>query len=436
MLGRRFDGNACVEIFTRTSIDNNTNGSSSRFHRKKFHFGVGISLFPMKIFLLSDETWSRSKRKQNTQLDPARGMLDPVNVHVKLMSCCDEKIFNDKTNQVLTTTESFPPLTMLALCEWIWIVQRILDDFELQVDEYERRFGPSDRSEFDGEFIVPAEVRNRMNSSKGSLRIHGGLLTISRSRTLLSLSSGGRSSIHSSTPDLSRSVPNTPGSNHKLSLTSSYDSVLEENEDDGVMIIKKGKGKDKKKNGKSYHSSVQHIFANNTNSSHMRRKSEDLLESRASTSSSNASMMVVQKQQNHVRQSSDQAFRLIPRVKKSGFMDGFMNRSNGQSANVRETTNFTASTSKSTAALNTATVIEHDTSPNQWGQVRGSNSFAADLNISSLSTYSIPRVSLSQHRMPLNETSNTHQGAPRKSLPENRVASTFIMRHDSGDSAA
>lgn len=323
---------------------------------------------------------------------------------------------------------------MLALFEWIWIVQRILDDFEQQVDEYERRFGPSDRSEFDGEFIVPAEVRNRMNSSKGSLRIHGGLLTISRSRTLLSLSSGGKSSIHSSTPDLSRSVPNTPGSNHKLSLTSSYDSVLEENEDDGVMIIKKGKGKDKKKNGKS---SVQHIFASNTNSSHMRRKSEDLLESRTSTSSSNASMMAVQKQQQHVRQSSDQAYRLIPRIKKSGFIDGLMNRSNSQSVNVKEKTNFSASTSRSTAALDTETMIEHDISPTQWGHVRGSNSFAADLNISSLSTYSIPRVSLSHHRIPLNDTpNNAHQGASRKSLPENRIASTLIMRHDNGDSAA
>lgn len=308
-----------------------------------------------------------------------------------------------------------------------------MDEIVQQVDDYERRYGPTDRTDFDGEFIVPAEVRNRVNSSKGSLRIHGGLLTISRSRTFLSLSGSSKSSIHSSTPDLSRSVPNTPGSNHKLSLTSSYDSVLEENEEDGVIIIKKGKGKDKKKNGKTYHSSVQHIFTTNGNNVQMRRKSEDLLESR---STSNVSMMAVQKQQQHVRQSSDQVYRLIPRVKKSGFMDGFMNRSNAQSVNVKEKTRFSASTSKSTAALDSETIIEHEETPPRWGNVRGSNSFSADLNISSLSTYTIPRVSLSQHKISANDTSNTHQGASRKSLPENRVSSTFIMRHDNSDSVA
>lgn len=287
------------------------------------------------------------------------------------------------------------------------------------------RFGPSDRREFDGEFFVPPEVRNRMNNSKGSLRIHGGLLTISRSRTLLSLSSGGKSSIHSSTPDLSRSVPNTPGSNHKLSLTSSYDSVLEENEEDGVMIIKKGK--EKKKNGKTSYSSVQHIF---TNSNHMRRKSEDLLESRTNNVSA---LMAVQKQQQHVRQSSDQAYRLIPRVKHDTAY-----RSNAQSVNVRETMNFSASTSRSTAELDSSTIVEHELPPPQWGRVRGSNSFAADLNISSLSTYSIPRVSLSNQRIPLNDTSNNgHHSGARKSLPDNRIHSTkFIMQHDSSDSAA
>lgn len=314
-------------------------------------------------------------------------------------------------------------------------LQRVMDEIAQQVDDYERRYGPIDRSEFDGEFIVTAEVRNRVNSSKGSLRIHGGLLTISRSRTFLSLSSGSKSSIHSSTPDLSRSVPNTPGSNHKLSLTSSYDSVLEENEDDGVVVIKKGKGKDKKKNGKSNHTSIQHIFTNNN--VQLRRKSEDLLESRTTTSDNNVSMMAVQRQQQHVRQSSDQAYRLIPRVKKSGLFDGFISRTNGQTVNVKETMRFSASTSKSTAALDTETVIEQDDIPTRWGNVRGSNSFAADLNISSLSTYTIPRVSLSQHKIQVHEASSTsHQGAPRKSLPENRLNSTFIMRHDNGDSAA
>lgn len=304
-----------------------------------------------------------------------------------------------------------------------------MDEFELQVDFYEERFGPTDRSDFAGDFIVTAEVRNRINSAKGSLRIHGGLLTISRSRTFLSLSNNSRSSIHSSTPDLSRSVPNTPGSNHKISLTSSYDSVLEENEEDGVIIIKKGKAKDKKKNGKTPRSTVQQIFG--SNNVQIRRKSEDFLESKSSSNVS--SMIAVQNQQQHVRQSSDQGFRLIPRVKKpSGFMDGFMNRSAYKSTDERR---FNASTSKSTANLDSANIIEHELSPTRWGNVRGSNSFSADLNISTLSTYAIPRVSLSQHKVQLNDTTNGSD-VPRKSLPENRISSAFIMRHDNDDSAA
>lgn len=316
---------------------------------------------------------------------------------------------------------------MLAL----WNVQDMLDEISRQIDYYEHRFGPTDRNDFpiSEEFYVPQEVRNRINSAKGSLRIHGGLLTISRSRTFLSLTSGSRSSIHSSTPDLSRSVPTTPGSNHKISLTSSYDSVLEENEEDGVMIIKKGKGKDKKKNGKkSHHSSLHHIFANSTQS---RRKSEELLEPRNSISST-AAMMAVQKQQQHVRQSSDQAYRLIPRVKKSGFIDGFMNRSSNQSAN--EANRFATSSSTSTEALDAKIEIAEDLSPTRWGNVRGSNSFSADLNISALSTYTIPRVSLSQHKIQLKDATNDSLEDP--SLPENRILSTFIMRHDTDDSAA
>lgn len=293
-----------------------------------------------------------------------------------------------------------------------WIVQRILDEISLQVDGYEERYGPTDRSDFDGDFYVPTEVRNRINSAKGSLRIHGGLLTISRSRTFLSLSSNSRSSIHNSTPDLSRSVPNTPGSNHKISLTSSYDSVLEENEGDGVMVVKKGKGKNKKKNGKSQYSSLHHIFSsNNVN----RRKSEDLLESRTSSSSNGS--MITNKQQQHIRQSSDQAYRLIPRVKKSGFVDNQYQ------------------SSMAASELDPTFISERDANgTGRWGNVRGSNSFAGDLSISALSTYTIPRVSLSQHK--IHETTNSStQIPPKQSLPENQT-SKVLMRHSTDDSIA
>lgn len=275
---------------------------------------------------------------------------------------------------------------------------------------------------------MPAEVRNRVNSAKGSLRIHGGLLTISRSRTFLSLSSNSKSSIHSSTPDLSRSVPNTPGSNHKISLTSSYDSVLEENEEDGVIIIKKGKAKDKKKNGKR--STVQQIFG--SNNVQIRRKSEELLDSRkSSTSSSNVSMIKVPKDHQHSRQGSDQSFRLIPRIKKP---TAFVDDNKKDSRNFNDTSRF-QSTSRSTEVLDVDTNQDDEYNDSRWGNVRGSNSFAANLNISSLSTYAIPRVSLSHHKMHLNDAPKDER-APRKSLPESRLLSTFHMRHDTDDSAA
>lgn len=277
--------------------------------------------------------------------------------------------------------------------------QRILDEICRQLDEYERKFGPCDRSEFDGEFIVPVDVRNRLNSmNKGSLRIHGGLLTLTRSRTFFTLTSNTRSSIHSSTPDLSRSIPNTPGSNHKLSLTSSYDSVLEENEDEGVMVIKKNGKENSKKN--THH--VQHIFDNGP----IRRKSEDFLETRSRNGES--SMEAVEIQQKHVRQSSDQAYRLIPRV-KNPIVDG---ASRKQSVEVNESTTFTVTSNDrhTTSTLNSET----NTTFSRWGNARVSNSFSADLNASNFSSYSIPRVSLSHQRAQSNEP-NTSTTSSRKS---------------------
>lgn len=309
----------------------------------------------------------------------------------------------------------------------VHVKQRVLDEISRQVDDYERNYGLCDRNEFDGEFVVPAEVRNRVNSSKGSLRIHGGLLTISRSRTFLSLSNNSKSSIHSSTPDLSHSVPNTPGSNHKLSLTSSYDSVLEENEEDGVVIIKKGKEK-KKKNGKKHH--VQHIFDNAL----ARRKSEDFLDSNVGdVGPSNLSMMSAerQQQQQYMRNNSEQAYRMIPRVKNTNDDGG--STLTRHTVEIRETSNFTASTSKSSASLNAEALMNYNS---RWGNIRSSNSFAADLNASNSSTYTIPRVTLTHQRAQSSET-NLKAGTPsRKSLPENRVSATFVTKHNIKDSTA
>lgn len=278
-----------------------------------------------------------------------------------------------------------------------------MDEIARQVDKYEREYGPCDRAEFDGEFVVPVEIRNRVNSNKGSLRISGGLLTLSRSRTLFTLTSNNKTSVHSSTPDLSRSISQTPSSSHKLSLTSSYDSVLEENEDEGVIVIKKGAAAKEKNNKNVQH--VQHIFENPP----VRRKSEDFLEARNGNS-----MKAIEVQQRHVRQSSDQAYRLIPRVKNP-----LADTVRKQSVEVRETSNFSVSTSAkhSTASLDNETIYS------RWGYHRGSNSFAADLNVSALSSYSIPRVSLSHQRAQSTD--------PNASMSSRKSSTNNFFKHDS-----
>jgi hypothetical protein len=281
-----------------------------------------------------------------------------------------------------------------------------LDEISFEVDYYERKYGPTNRSDFDGEFYVPAEVRARVQNAKGSLRIHGGLLTMSRSRTLLTLTSNPRNSIHSSTPDLSRSVPSTPGSNHKLTLTSSYDSVLEENENEGVIVIKKGKSKDKK--------SSKSIFG-----SGKRRKSEELLEMSGKSSikiEDFPTYAAVQRQQQHVRQSSDQAYRLIPRVKPQ------FNEQNYESSNLSQD--------------------DENNDPammSRWGNFRGSNSFASNMNVGSISTYTIPRVSLSYHKFEPNDATNSTIASVKsgKVVPgSSNNSSKVIIKHNNGGSKA
>lgn len=279
------------------------------------------------------------------------------------------------------------------------MLQKILDEIAEQVDEYESKYGCVDRSEFDGEFFVPPELRNRANSiNSRSLRIHGGLLTISRSRTFLSLSTNNRASIHNSTPDLSRSVPNTPNSNHKLTLTSSYDSVLEEeNEDVGGGCSRGINGKNHKK---MIHTPVQHIFESGNNVP-LRRKSEDLLAENRSVSSK-----LAQKQQ------------MIPRIKNIPNPKPVFDESN------RESTS-----SSSSVSLNSQTSVKNQVG---WGNFRGSNSFQADLNINSFSTYTIPRVTLNHQKVQVNEstTASIQRSIvnPRKSLPENSRVSTFLSK--------
>uniref|UniRef100_A0AAG5DKR1 Protein kinase domain-containing protein n=1 Tax=Anopheles atroparvus TaxID=41427 RepID=A0AAG5DKR1_ANOAO len=199
--------------------------------------------------------------------------------------------------------------------------QAIEKHLNRMVDEHEDRWGPVDRREFEGDFIVPPELRNRANSLNTlSLR----LLNITRSRTFLTLPSanggagggvgvvggpgvggggGNRSSIHSSVPDLTRSMPNTPNSGHKLSLASSYDSVLEENEGENYLpraaaaapgYSGGGRGGAGGSGGKGsyHHSAIKYIHTNDAYGAgavHVRRKSEDLLSGKPSSSSGAAS---------------------------------------------------------------------------------------------------------------------------------------------------
>lgn len=230
---------------------------------------------------------------------------------------------------------------------------------------------------------------------------------MTRSRTFLTLTSHHRSSIHSSTPDLSRSVPSTPGSNHKFSLASSYDSVLEENENEGVVVIKKGKAKDKKSM-----KSVQHIFEQKP-----RRKSEDLLENSSRKSPARLDDLptfeAVQLQQQHVRQSSDQAYRLIPRVKPH--------------VDPRQ--------SQDNLSIDEDYADDRAGNISRWGNFRGSNSFAANMNVGTISTYAIPRVSLSYHKIQLNEAENSNISSAdsSQSSSNNNIPHRVNIRHNNRD---
>ncbi|XP_058834945.1 serine/threonine-protein kinase 10-like isoform X4 [Topomyia yanbarensis] len=212
--------------------------------------------------------------------------------------------------------------------------QTVQKELDWMVTDYEQKWGPVDRRDFDGEFVVPPEIRNRTNSlNTRSLRLHGGLLNISRSRTFLTLPvANGRNSIHSSVPDLSRSVPNTPNSAHKLSIASSYDSVLEENENENRPVPGENQ------------SAIKYLFTDD--GIHTRRKSEDLLSGRRTKNTHKNDPYRYQHDngsrtrhvpsmiplQSHYRQCSEPNNRIVPirvnQVKKPGnIFEGMTNRS-------------------------------------------------------------------------------------------------------------
>ncbi|XP_055595563.1 STE20-like serine/threonine-protein kinase isoform X3 [Uranotaenia lowii] len=261
--------------------------------------------------------------------------------------------------------------------------QAIKKELDQQLDQYEHKWGPVDRREFDGEFVVPPEIRNRTNSlNTRSLRLHGGLLSISRSRTFLSLPvANGRNSIHSSVPDLSRSLPNTPNTAHKLAVASSYDSVLEENENENLAPYQAGPIEGQ--------SAIKYVFTDD--GVHLRRKSEDLLSGKRTklpvknknyreNGAGSRYVPSMPPLQNHSRQNSEPSNRIIPirvnPVKKPG--------------NI-----FEAMTNRTTISGGATTYgggTMPRTSNSGWGNSRlGANNCSSDANINKLTTFGSAR---------------------------------------------
>jgi hypothetical protein len=328
------------------------------------------------------------------------------------------------------------------------------------VDDFEKKHGgPVDRSEFDGEFIVPPEIRNRANS----LNSRRSLLNISRSRTFLTLPiNNSRNTMHGSVPDLSRSVPNTPNTNHKLSLASSYDSVLEE-----VEPTENGAGDEKQPNKvvkppPPPPSAIKYIFTDD--GVHLRRKSEDILSrtplsrlpenknfiainmnvtsnKRSPIGGRSAITSLPPPSPLHVRQNSEPMNRLIPvrahLRKPTNFIEGMTNRTNVSSflssrMPQQEAARPRNSSSSSLYNIHAIAQGQQDQrggghthgnglstaaslSPSKWGNVRTSNSFSSNLSVNSISSYTIPRVSLQAPKLTLNDNNN-------KNSPSNDVA--------------
>lgn len=255
------------------------------------------------------------------------------------------------------------------------------------IEEFELKYGPCDRRDFEGEFVVPPELRNRTNSLANlrSLKLHGGFLGLSKSRTFLTLPTRHKHNIHASVPDLSRSVPTTPGSNHKLSLASSCDSVLEEPEN-AELPPKTARRKAKK------NKVIKYFFSDN--GVELRRRSEDLLDERPKTA--NYSSMPRAGLSSKARPltttiNSSAENRMIPvRAKLRAPQPPLTSMLDGLGKNRMNHPNVSSTSLYSIAS--------NDNTPNEspvktsTPQMRSSKSFADKLG--SYSNYTIPRVSL------------------------------------------
>src|SRR5262249_25386177 len=151
----------------------------------------------------------------------------------------------------------------------------------------------------------------------------------SRSRTFLTLSSNSRENLHSSVPDLSRSVPSTPNQKPRLTLTNSVESVLEETENPKKVQTK---------------TAVKYIFSNNVE---LRRKSEQdslqILRNRNTVSTPHVATtkkpsVVYTTTPSHHRHTSEPMNRLLPvraQLKKpTTIIEGITNRNSFSQNNL------------------------------------------------------------------------------------------------------
>lgn len=264
------------------------------------------------------------------------------------------------------------------------------------VDDYEKKYGPCDRSEFEGEFVVPPELRNRTNSlNMRALKLHGGFLGLSKSRTFLTLPVRHKHNIHASVPDLSRSVPTTPGSNHKISLAASCDSVLEEPElenENASHHTKKSSNKNKV---------IKYFFSDN--GVQFRRKSEDLLDDRKKYGKppkfnypnqvgGSAGRAFMSMQPNQFRQNSEPEPRYIPVRAKLG---------KPPLTSLFDSMKYRHSSKLGEGPTPARSLYSIASSPNESpvksSNVRNSASFTGELELDAFATYTIPRVSLNNN---------------------------------------
>lgn len=91
------------------------------------------------------------------------------------------------------------------------LFQKLISLLNEMIDAYEQKHGPvEDRSEFDGEITVPIHLRNISLTNMKMNRLHSGLFgSLSRSRTLLTFANDSRHTYHGSVPNLNQITRNS-----------------------------------------------------------------------------------------------------------------------------------------------------------------------------------------------------------------------------------